>query len=133
MVLEIRDLEADKIQRVFSAIKAQAAEIASRRKTPIEFSEPKLSAEPAPTDERMQRIIADAATALGLSCQLMPSGAGHDAQDISHIAPAGMIFVPSVGGISHSPKEYTAPEDIANGANVLLRTVLAIDGGALKR
>ena len=112
---------------------AQATEIASRRQTPIEFSEPKLSAQPAPTDERMQRIIANAASSLGLSHQLMPSGAGHDAQDISHIAPAGMIFVPSVGGISHSPKEYTAPEDIANGANVLLRTVLALDERSFER
>ena len=42
-----------------------------------------------------------------------------------------MIFVPSVLGISHSPKEYTSPEDMANGANVLLRAVLALDGGAL--
>lgn len=133
MILEIRDLERDSIQRVFSAIKAQAEEIAEKRQTPIEISEPKLGAEPAPTDERVQRIIADAATALGLSHQLMPSGAGHDAQEISHIAPAGMIFVPSVGGISHSRREYTAPEDMANGANVLLRAVLAIDGGALER
>jgi N-carbamoyl-L-amino-acid hydrolase len=44
-----------------------------------------------------------------------------------------MIFVPSAGGISHAPKEYTAPEDVANGANVLLQTVIALDGGALGR
>ena len=55
----------------------------------------------------------------------MPSGAGHDAQDMTHIAPTGMIFVPSAFGVSHSPKEFTSPEDMANGANVLLRTVLA--------
>jgi N-carbamoyl-L-amino-acid hydrolase len=61
----------------------------------------------------------------------MPSGAGHDAQDMSHIAPIGMIFVPSKDGISHSPKEYTAPGDLANGVNVLLRTILAIDRGGL--
>ena len=50
---------------------------------------------------------------------------------MTHIAPTGMIFVPSVGGVSHSPKEYTSPQDMANGANVLLRTVLAIDRGEL--
>ena len=50
---------------------------------------------------------------------------------MTHIAPTGMIFVPSIGGISHSPREYTAPEAVANGANVLLRAVLAIDRGAL--
>jgi len=62
----------------------------------------------------------------------MPSGAGHDAQDITHIAPTGMIFVPSVNGVSHSPKEFTTAEDMANGASVLLKTILAIDTGALE-
>lgn len=57
----------------------------------------------------------------------LPSGAGHDAQMLARIAPMGMIFVPSVGGISHSPKELTRWEDAANGCEVLLRTVLAID------
>jgi N-carbamoyl-L-amino-acid hydrolase len=57
----------------------------------------------------------------------MPSGAGHDAQAIAQLGPMGMIFVPSVGGISHSPKEFSRPKDIVNGANVLLRTVLAAD------
>jgi N-carbamoyl-L-amino-acid hydrolase len=57
----------------------------------------------------------------------MPSGAGHDAQEIAQIAPMAMIFVPSVGGISHSPKEFTKPEDVVNGANVLLNAVIAAD------
>lgn len=133
MSLEIRDLESAKIRQVFAGVQAEAARIAEARQTPISISDQKLGVEPAPTDERLQRIIADSATALGLSHQLMPSGAGHDAQDMSHIAPTGMIFVPSVGGISHSPKEFTRPQDMANGANVLLQTVLAIDQGALQR
>ena len=57
----------------------------------------------------------------------MPSGAGHDAQSIALLAPVGMIFVPSVRGISHAPDEHTAPSDVTNGANVLLRTLLALD------
>jgi N-carbamoyl-L-amino-acid hydrolase len=57
----------------------------------------------------------------------MPSGAGHDAQELARIGPMGMIFVPSAGGISHSPLEYTEPEDVVNGANVLLQTVLRLD------
>lgn len=69
---------------------------------------------------------------LGLSFQLMPSGAGHDAQDMAQIAPTGMIFVPSVNGVSHSPKEFTSAQDMANGASVLYRTVIAIDAGALE-
>jgi N-carbamoyl-L-amino-acid hydrolase len=58
----------------------------------------------------------------------MPSGAGHDAQDMAHLGPMGMIFIPSVGGISHAPRELSRPDDIVNGANVLLRSVLGLDG-----
>ena len=90
-----------------------------------------MALEPAPTDVRMRRIITEAAVALGLSHKSMPSGAGHDAQEMTRIAPTGMIFVPSVGGVSHSPTEFTSPEDMANGVNVLFRTVLAIDSGPL--
>jgi N-carbamoyl-L-amino-acid hydrolase len=57
----------------------------------------------------------------------LPSGAGHDAQNLARVCPMGMIFIPSIGGISHSPKEYSRPEDITNGANVLLHAVLAMD------
>lgn len=129
--LEIRDLSADKMQLVFDAIETEARNIAEARQTPIRFTEVDVGLTPAPTDVRMRHIIAEAAQSLDLTHNLMPSGAGHDAQHMTRIAPTGMIFVPSVGGISHSPKEYTSPEDMANGANVLLRTVLAIDGGAL--
>jgi len=64
---------------------------------------------------------------LGLSSKLMQSGAGHDSQEMAAIAPVAMIFVPSVRGISHSPQELTKPGDLANGANVLLQTILSID------
>jgi N-carbamoyl-L-amino-acid hydrolase len=57
----------------------------------------------------------------------MPSGAGHDAMNMADLAPMAMLFVPSRGGISHSPDEYTAPEDCVNGARVLLATLLALD------
>jgi len=61
------------------------------------------------------------------SFKKMQSGAGHDAQEISTIAPVGMIFIPSVNGISHSPKEFSKPVDMANGVKVLLQVILAID------
>ena len=132
MSLEIRDLSTDMIMQVFEEVEAAAAHIAGKQDTPIGFEPTGVTSKPAPTDERMRRIIATAAEDLGLSYNAMPSGAGHDAQDMTHIAPTGMIFVPSKGGISHSPKEYTSQEDMANGARVLLKTVLAIDGGALE-
>ena len=130
--LEIRDLDAWKMQQVFERIESAAKSIADRRFTPIRFNEIDVASPPAPTDQQMRRIISAAADDLGMSFKLMPSGAGHDAQDMTHIAPTGLIFVPSVDGISHSPKEFTSPEDMANGASVLLKTVIAIDEGALE-
>lgn len=132
MSLEIRDLDAAKMQKVYDLIAAEAEHIADARGAAIRLEEVDLAAVPAPTDERLRDIVASAADALGLSYRRMPSGAGHDAQDLALIAPIGMIFVPSVDGISHSPREYTSAEDMANGASVLLGTVLAIDGGALE-
>ena len=49
---------------------------------------------------------------------------------MARLGPTGMIFVPSVGGISHSPKEFTQPQDVVNGANVLLQAILALDAAA---
>ena len=132
MSLEIRDLDEAKMDTVFEAVQAEAKKIAQARQTPITFVKLQTSSKPAPTDERVRRIIANAAKSLNLTSRSMPSGAGHDAQEISHIAPTGMIFVPSVGGVSHSPKEFTSQQDMGNGANVLLQAVLAIDRGELR-
>jgi len=66
---------------------------------------------------------------LGLSNIPMPSGAGHDAKYMSRVCPTAMIFVPSIGGRSHCPEERTRPEDLADGANVLLRCALELAGG----
>jgi N-carbamoyl-L-amino-acid hydrolase len=132
MSLELRDLSSEKIEVLFARIREEAEAIAAKSSTTIRFAPIDVTAVPAPTDERMRSIIGEVARELGLSSKLMPSGAGHDAQDMARIAPTGMIFVPSVGGISHSPDEFTRPEDMANGANVLLRTILRIDQGALR-
>jgi N-carbamoyl-L-amino-acid hydrolase len=61
----------------------------------------------------------------------MPSGAGHDAQMFARVCPTGMVFVPSVKGISHNPAEYTDPADLAAGADVLLAVVLDLAAGAV--
>jgi N-carbamoyl-L-amino-acid hydrolase len=129
MSLEIRDLDAAKMQQVFDLVEDEARRIAEARSTPILFAELDLAAPPAPTDERLRDLIARAADELGFTSRRMPSGAGHDAQNLANIAPIGMIFVPSGGGISHSPDEFTSAQDMANGASMLLRTVLAVDGG----
>ena len=129
MSLEIRDLSEAVIDSMYRQIEQEAEVISAQAGVGIAFRPIPFDAVPAPTDERVRRLIGDAAERLGLSSREMPSGAGHDAQDIARIAPIGMIFVPSVGGVSHSPKEFTQPADMANGANVLLQTLLSIDAG----
>ena len=124
--LELRDLDAAKIKMLFERIQAEAQKIAADSKTKFDFKEINVNI-PAPTDPRIRSSISDAARELGLTTKLMPSGAGHDAQDMARLGPVGMLFVPSVGGISHSPREFSRPEDIANGANVLLHTLLKLD------
>lgn len=73
-------------------------------------------------------IIQTSAAALGLTSRKMVSGAGHDAQMMAAVSQAAMIFVPSKDGLSHNVKEYTAPEDLSNGANVLLSATLGLLG-----
>ena len=127
MGLEIRDLSADKIEVLFREIEKQAAAIATESKTTIRFDRQANASKPALTNKTLQQTITAAAKALGLSTKFMQSGAGHDSQEIAAIAPVAMIFVPSVGGISHSYQELTKPGDMSNGANVLLQTILSID------
>ena len=80
-----------------------------------------------PITTEMQALVAEAAENCGMTWESLPSGAGHDAQAIASIAPMAMLFVPSVDGISHSPEEYSTPEDCANGAQVLLELLLLAD------
>ena len=124
--LELRDLESKKIDEMFSRIRTQAEAISQMNGTRFSFTDPVIT-DPALADKGFQKLIDSTAKQLGLSTQTMPSGAGHDAQEIARIGPAGMIFIPSIAGISHSPKEFSRPQDIENGANVLLNTVIAFD------
>ncbi len=124
--LELRDLDEKKFVGLFDQARAAATEIGKQNQTRFSFTDPVLN-HPALTDTGFQKLIDATARSLGFSTRLMPSGAGHDAQEIARIGPMGMIFIPSIGGISHSPKEFSRPQDIENGANVLLQTVLAFD------
>jgi N-carbamoyl-L-amino-acid hydrolase len=82
--------------------------------------------EPAHMSPHIQAIIDEVAGDLGHRTHWMNSGAGHDAQIMAKITEAGMIFVPSRQGRSHSPAEFTDWEQIENGANVLLNTLLRL-------
>ena len=125
--LELRDLAGPKLDQLFQEIRRQARLIGQETKTGIEFKEIDIGVEPTLTDPKLQEVIREAAEAMGLSYARLPSGAAHDAQNMARIAPSALIFVPSVGGISHSPQEYTRPRDVANGANLLLQTLIRLD------
>lgn len=126
MIIELRDLSPEKLKTIGDEIRARATAIATATKTRIEIV-PASSNPPALADTRVQDLVERAAADLKLSSVRLPSGAGHDAQMMAQLTPMGMIFVPSVGGISHSPKELTSWQDCANGGNVLLNAVLALD------
>ncbi|HJS99940.1 MAG TPA: Zn-dependent hydrolase [Terriglobales bacterium] len=124
--IELRDLSPEKIARLGKEIRRQAQQIA--RETNTEITIKHLENDPpAMANPQIQAQIEAAAAGLGLKTMRLPSGAGHDAQMMATLGPMGMIFVPSVGGISHSPKELTRWSDCANGANVLLQTILRMD------
>ena len=124
--IELRDLSPAKLVTMMDDIRARAKEIAANTQTTIEFSRT-MQAAPATAAAEVQGAIEGAARALDLQSMRLPSGAGHDAQMMALLGPMGMIFVPSVGGVSHSPKELTSWDDCARGADVLLRTVLEMD------
>src|SRR5512133_1368606 len=121
--LELRDLDDKKVDTMYARITKEAAAIGSQNGTQFAYSELHANVA-APSDLRMRKLIADSAAGLGLSSRGMRSGAGHDAQAMAQLGPMGMIFIPSVGGISHSPKEFSTPDAITRGADVLLRAVL---------
>ncbi len=124
--VEFRDLSEQTLRELGDAIKTRAAAIGKETGTTITLTLASTNV-PATANSGIQQAITNAAAAAGLESMRLPSGAGHDAQQIAKICPMGMIFVPSVGGISHSPKELTSWEDCAHGADVLLKTVLALD------
>jgi beta-ureidopropionase / N-carbamoyl-L-amino-acid hydrolase len=124
--VELRDLDADKVKRIAARILQRFETIGREENVEITCTQPDLHM-PALTAPSFQEAIRASAREVGLATMDLPSGAGHDAQNAARFAPVGMIFVPSRGGISHSPLEYTSPEQAANGAEVLYRTLLKLD------
>jgi N-carbamoyl-L-amino-acid hydrolase len=126
MTIELRDLSVATLTRIADDIRRRASAIAQTTKTTVEIS-PLSQNPPALATPAVQAAIERAASTMGLKTNRLPSGAGHDAQMMAQIAPMGMIFVPSVGGISHSPKELTHWDDCTRGADILLHAVLELD------
>jgi len=123
--IELRDLAAEKIARLAQEIETRARDIARQTQTEIAIRQI-AHHDAALATPAVQASIEAAAAKLGLATRRLPSGAGHDAQMMALLGPMGMIFVPSVDGISHAPREFTRWDDCAQGADVLLQTVLSM-------
>lgn len=130
--VELRDLDDAKIERMWNQIQGKFKQIDQEEGVDTRCAALD-SVTPEHTDLSMQAAIREAARSLGLATMDLPSGAGHDAQELAKLAPFGMIFVPSRDGISHSPKEFTSWQDAANGVEVLFRSVLLVDGQLNRR
>lgn len=124
--VELRDLDDAKVVRMWEHVAERFRQTDKEEgvETHCDATDEVSSAR---ADANVQAAIRDAAKSAGLASIDLPSFAGQDSQNIAKVSPMGMIFVPSKDGISHSPKEYSSPEDIANGAEVLYRTVVLLD------
>lgn len=119
-----RDTSNDVMQQLAAGCRKVLSAIARKHHLMFEFEQMSWL-EPQPMSATIVELIRAEATRMGLNSEVMPSGAGHDAQHLAKITDAGMIFVPSVGGISHAPDEWTHWQDVEKGANLLLQTVLS--------
>jgi len=126
MSIDLRDLSEENLLYLIAQIEKEYEAIARSTGTEISI-EQKLHVLPTPAKPELMEAISNVCQELKLSYDYLPSRAGHDAQEIGRFTDMAMIFVPSRDGISHSQDEYTSPEQCAQGADVLLHTLLAID------
>ncbi|NEQ47878.1 MAG: M20 family metallo-hydrolase [Leptolyngbya sp. SIOISBB] len=125
LTVDLRNTDSALLKQAEATLQTQMAAIAAAEG--LEITAQSLARfEPVSFAPKMIDCVERTAKALGFSVKRMPSGAGHDAGMIAAIAPTAMIFVPSVNGLSHNVKEYTAPEDLENGTNVLLQVLLQL-------
>ena len=127
LTIDLRDLSLEVINRMVNHLQQRIQAIASTTHTKIQM-QPQHAVDPTLASPTIQTTIAAVCDSLQLRHYSMPSRAIHDAQEIGRITPMGMIFVPSQAGVSHAEDEYTSPEQCSQGANVLLNTLLRLDG-----
>ena len=125
--VDLRDEDAARLDATMAELDALLATIAARRRVTIDLAWGQRIM-PVAADPAIIAAVRAAASALGLASLDLPSGAGHDAQILGATGlPIGMVFVPSVAGVSHSPLEHTEPEQLVAGARVLLATLVELD------
>ena len=125
MTVDLRNTDETLLRQAEQQLMDSVQQIADREDINVE-SRSLARFEPVEFDERVVDAIEALAQQKGLSTRRMPSGAGHDAQMIARVCPTGMIFVPSLDGISHNPAEHTDDEDLVAGAQLLADVMLAL-------
>lgn len=125
LLVDIRAITAPAKNRVAKLVKAEAQGIAAKRHVGVEVVTIREE-DPVPLDKRLLRMTKDVCDEKKLVYEIMPSGAGHDAMQMAKITPAAMIFIPSQRGISHNPLEWTAPDDIGLGTQLLMETMIRV-------
>lgn len=125
LAVDIRSITGAAKKRVVGLVQAKIHEIARRRKIPVQIL-PIREEEPVPLDKRLVDLLRKCCERREVSYEVMPSGAGHDAMQMAKIAPAGMLFIPSRRGISHSPLEWSDPQDICLGTQLLLDAIIRV-------
>lgn len=127
LTVDLRDTDARRMDDAETALHEALRVVAKETGTGVAVVA-RTRSEPVATSVDLRAAIEESARELGLPYETLPSGAGHDAQIIAGVAPVGMIFVPSIGGVSHVPEEDTAPADLVAGGRVLLHTALRVAG-----
>lgn len=122
--IEVRDINQNNIDEFFGNIRTFLQNNVDNYDFVKNVEKPSVH-----LDTNIINNIEDACKELGFNYQIMSSGAGHDAKEISHIVPTGLIFIPSKDGISHSPKEYSSPEEIEKGLDLLYKVSSKLIGG----
>jgi N-carbamoyl-L-amino-acid hydrolase len=123
--VDIRSISGDIKRRVVRLVQTRIQQIARQRKIHAELL-PLRAEDPVPLDQGLIGLLKECCQARNVNYEMMPSGAGHDAMQMAKLAPAGMLFIPSRRGISHSPLEWSEPEDICLGAQLLLDAVIRV-------
>ena len=124
--VEFRDVSMDALSAAETELRRAVERVSSDEGVTMQIHRQRFTSA-VPIADSMQAMVEEAAGRSSLESQRLPSGAGHDAQALAQIAEMAMIFVPSVNGISHSPEEFTTPEDCANGAQTLLNLLTLAD------
>ena len=126
--VDIRDTELEALEATIEAAKRAAVEAADSRGLSMTW-ETLLEVRPTELSQEIRATLETACRANEVEYRSIVSGAGHDAMNVADVAPTGMVFVPSVDGVSHAPEEYTRPDDLATGAAVLASAIRRLANG----